>query len=94
MTDPRASPDSSSETHARTAPWRPTAEELAAADGLAIPDLIAPDLRVLFCGINPGRYSGTTGRHFAKPGNRFWPTLHGAGFTDRLLTPWDVDAML
>ncbi|HYH92908.1 MAG TPA: G/U mismatch-specific DNA glycosylase [Candidatus Saccharimonadales bacterium] len=82
------------DAHARTAPWRPTADDLARADGLAIPDLIAPDLRVLFCGINPGRYSGATGRHFAKPGNRFWPTLHGAGFTDRLLTPWDGDAML
>jgi TDG/mug DNA glycosylase family protein len=75
-------------------PWRPTAAELAAADGLAIPDVIAPGLRVLFCGINPGRYSGATGRHFARPGNRFWPTLHGAGFTDRLLTPWDGAAML
>jgi TDG/mug DNA glycosylase family protein len=80
--------------HARTEPWRPSPAELAAADGLAIPDLLAPDLRVLFCGINPGRYSGATGRHFARPGNRFWPTLHAAGFTDRLLTPWDGDAML
>jgi TDG/mug DNA glycosylase family protein len=80
--------------HTRTEPWRPTAAELAAADGLAIPDVIAPDLRVLFCGINPGRYSGATGRHFARPGNRFWPTLHAAGFTDRLLTPWDGDSML
>ena len=78
----------------RTEPWRPTPSELAAADGLTIPDLIAPNLRVLFCGINPGRYSGATGRHFARPGNRFWPTLYAAGFTDRLLTPWDGDAML
>ena len=64
------------------------------ADGRAIPDLIAPGLKILFCGINPGRYSGATGRHFARPGNRFWPTLHAAGFTESLLTPWDGDAML
>ena len=75
-------------------PWRPTRAELEAADGRAIPDVIAPGLKVLFCGINPGRYSGATGRHFARPGNRFWPTLHAAGFTDRLLTPWDDEAML
>jgi TDG/mug DNA glycosylase family protein len=42
---------------------------------------------VLFCGINPGLYSGATGHHFARPGNRFWPTLHQAGFTPRLLHP-------
>lgn len=75
-------------------PWRPTREQLAAAEDAAIPELIAPGLRVLFCGINPGRYSGATGRHFARPGNRFWRTLHAAGFTDRLLSPWDTDALL
>jgi double-stranded uracil-DNA glycosylase len=74
--------------------WRPTRSELEAADGRAIPDIIAPGLKVLFCGINPGRYSGATGRHFARPGNRFWPTLHAAGLTDRLLTPWHGEAML
>ena len=52
-----------------------------------MPDLIAPDLRILFCGINPGLYSGATRLHFARPGNRFWPVLHAAGFTDRLLHP-------
>lgn len=75
-------------------PWRPTRAQLEAADGRAIPDVIAPGLRVLFCGINPGRYSGATGRHFARPGNRFWPTLRAAGFTDRLLSPWDSAVML
>jgi hypothetical protein len=49
--------------------------------------VIAPGLRVLFCGINPGLYSGATGHHFARPGNRFWPTLHRAGFTARQLRP-------
>jgi TDG/mug DNA glycosylase family protein len=42
---------------------------------------------VLFVGINPGLYSGATGWHFARPGNRFWPALHRAGFTPRQLHP-------
>lgn len=50
-------------------------------------DVVAADLRVLFCGINPSLYSAATGHHFARPGNRFWPALHGAGFTARLLAP-------
>ena len=79
---------------ATPAPWRPTKQELQDAKDAAIPDVIMPGLRVLFCGINPGLYSGATGRHFARPGNRFWPALYRAGFTDRLLTPWDADAML
>ena len=66
---------------------KPTREELLAAAGRTIPDVIAPGLKVLFCGINPGLYSGATGHHFARPGNRFWPALHGAGFTARLLHP-------
>ena len=49
--------------------------------------MIAPRLRVLFVGINPGLYSGATGHHFARPGNRFWPALHRAGFTPRQLAP-------
>ncbi|MBA2700812.1 MAG: G/U mismatch-specific DNA glycosylase [Chloroflexi bacterium] len=75
-------------------PWRPTAEEIAAGYGRAIPDVVAANLRVLFCGINPGLYSGATGRHFARPGNRFWRSLHLAGFSDRELTPWDDADML
>jgi TDG/mug DNA glycosylase family protein len=53
-----------------------------------VPDVIAPGLRVLFCGINPGLYSAAVGHHFARPGNRFWPTLHAAGFSARLLSPF------
>jgi TDG/mug DNA glycosylase family protein len=56
--------------------------------------VIARDLRVLFCGINPGLYSGATGHHFARPGNRFWPTLYAAGFTDRLLAPSEERELL
>jgi TDG/mug DNA glycosylase family protein len=56
--------------------------------------VIAPRLRVLFCGINPGLYSAATGNHFARPGNRFWPALHAAGFTPRLLHPSEKDKLL
>ena len=73
---------------------RPTAEELQAAAGRSIPDVIAPGLRVLFVGINPGLYSGATGRHFARPGNRFWPTIHRAGFTPRQFAPDEPDDLL
>jgi TDG/mug DNA glycosylase family protein len=69
------------------APSRPTPADLAAAAELTIPDVIGPQLRVLFCGINPGLYSAATGHHFARPGNRFWPALHQSGFTDRQLSP-------
>ena len=73
---------------------RPTKQELAAAAGKRIPDVIAPGLRVLFCGINPGLYSGAVGHHFARPGNRFWKVLHRAGFTDRELSPFDDRELL
>nr|WP_241266090.1 G/U mismatch-specific DNA glycosylase [Streptomyces boncukensis] len=52
-----------------------------------VPDVAAPGLDVLFCGINPGLMSAATGHHFARPGNRFWPALHASGFTPRLLRP-------
>ncbi|MDR3033293.1 MAG: G/U mismatch-specific DNA glycosylase [Kitasatospora sp.] len=66
---------------------RPTPEQLAAAQDSTIEDVAAPGLRVLFCGINPGLWSGATGQHFARPGNRFWPALHRSGFTPRQLRP-------
>jgi TDG/mug DNA glycosylase family protein len=66
---------------------RPSREELAAASGRRVPDVIAPGLLVLFCGINPSLYSAAVGHHFARPGNRFWKALHLAGFTPRLLAP-------
>jgi TDG/mug DNA glycosylase family protein len=75
-------------------PARPTRADLLAAAGRTVPDLIVPGLRVLFCGINPGLYSGATGHHFARPGNRFWPALHRAGFSDRLLPPWEEHRLL
>jgi TDG/mug DNA glycosylase family protein len=74
--------------------WKPSKEEVAAAYGIVIPDVIATDLRVLFCGINPSLYSGATGDHFARPGNRFWAALHASGFTDRLLHPSEKEKLL
>ena len=73
---------------------RPTKAELAAAHGTVIDDLIAPELSVLFCGINPGLWSAVTGHHFARPGNRFWPALHLSGFTPRQFPPSDQALLL
>jgi TDG/mug DNA glycosylase family protein len=73
---------------------RPTRAELLAAADRTIRDVIAPGLRVLFCGINPGLYSAVTGHHFARPGNRFWPALHAAGFTSRPLHPSEERELL
>lgn len=68
-----------------------TAAELQAARARTIddvlPDPAGPPPRVLFCGINPGLVSAAIGHHFGRPGNRFWPVLHGAGFTPRRLRP-------
>jgi TDG/mug DNA glycosylase family protein len=60
---------------------------LLAAAGRTVPDVLAPHLSVLFCGINPGLWSAWSGHHFARPGNRFWPALHRSGFTPRQLRP-------
>lgn len=67
--------------------FKPTKEELREAVNHTTEDLIDYDLKVLFCGINPGLYSAATGFHFARPGNRFWKALFAAGFTERLLHP-------
>src|SRR5215831_19744375 len=75
-------------------PLKPTKEQLIAAAGKTLPDVIAPNLRVLFSGINPGLYTAAVGHHFARPGNRFWPSLFAAGFTDRLLSPFEERQLL
>jgi TDG/mug DNA glycosylase family protein len=75
-------------------PWKPTKEQLLAAREKTVPDVIAPNLQILFCGINPGLYTAAVGHHFARPGNRFWPALHAAGFTDRLLSPFSECELL
>ena len=53
----------------------------------AVPDVLAPGLRVVFCGINPGHRSAAAAAHFANPRNDFWRLLHDAGFTPRLYAP-------
>ena len=65
----------------------PSRDELLQAADRRVEPVVAPGLRVLFCGINPGLYTAWAGHHFARPGNRFWPTLHAAGFTPRLFDP-------
>jgi TDG/mug DNA glycosylase family protein len=75
-------------------PFRPTREDLAAAAGKTVPDVIAPGLDVLFVGINPGLYTAAIGHHFGRPGNRFWPALHAGGFTPRLLSPFEERELL
>lgn len=73
---------------------KPTKAELLAAVDKTISDVIDPDLKVLFCGINPGLHSGATGHHFARPGNRFWKVLHTAGFTPRIFAPSEERELL
>src|SRR5215207_3891942 len=74
--------------------YKPTREEVAAAAGKTVRDVIGPGLKVLFCGINPGLYTAAVGCHFARPGNRFWPALYAAGFTERLLSPYEERELL
>lgn len=74
--------------------WRPTKAQLEAARSKKVPDVIAPGLRVLFSGINPGLYSGAVEHHFARPGNRFWPALHLSGFTSRQFSPFEERFLL
>lgn len=71
----------------RVHPRRPTPAELRAAKFKRVPDIIAPGLKILFVGINPGLYTAAVGHHFARPGNRFWPALYAGGITPRLLAP-------
>ena len=78
----------------RVLPRKPTKEEIAAAEGKTLPDVIARDLDVLFCGINPGLYTAAVQQHFGRPDNRFWPTIHRAGFTPRLFHPSEQRELL
>jgi double-stranded uracil-DNA glycosylase len=70
-------------------PWKPTKQQLSEALGKDVPDIIQLNLKVLFCGINPGLYSAAVGHHFARPGNRFWPVLHKSGFTPEIYSPFE-----
>ena len=75
-------------------PWKPTKAQLLAAHNKLVPDLAAKNLIVLFAGINPGLYTAAIGHHFGRPGNRFWPALHGGGFTPRLFSPFEESLLL
>ncbi|HUE83257.1 MAG TPA: G/U mismatch-specific DNA glycosylase [Pyrinomonadaceae bacterium] len=75
-------------------PWKPTREQILAAEGKTVRDVIAPNLKVLFCGINPGLYTAAVGHHFARPGNRFWPALHASNFTHRQLSAFEERELL
>jgi TDG/mug DNA glycosylase family protein len=75
-------------------PWKPTREQILAAEHKTVRDVIAPELRVLFSGINPGLYTAAVGHHFARPGNRFWKALRDAEFTERLLSPFEEHELL
>jgi TDG/mug DNA glycosylase family protein len=75
-------------------PWKPSKAEVLAARDKRVADLIAKDLIVLFVGINPGLYTAAIGRHFGRPGNRFWPALYAGGFTPRLFSPFESALLL
>jgi double-stranded uracil-DNA glycosylase len=75
-------------------PWKPTKAQLLAAHNKVVPDLVAKNLIVLFAGINPGLYTAAIGRHFGRPGNRFWPALYAGGFTPRLFSPFEGSLLL
>ncbi len=76
-------------------PLKPTPDQLRAAkDSTTVPDILARNLALLLVGINPGMYSGATGHHFARPGNRFWPALHRSGLTPRQLHPSEERKLL
>ena len=77
-----------------TKTWKPTREQILAAEGKIVRDVIGPGLQVLFCGINPGLYTAAVGHHFARPGNGFWKALYESGFTERLLSPFDEGELL
>src|SRR2546430_400942 len=74
--------------------FKPTRQQLIDSAGKTLPDVIAPCLRVLFCGINPGLYTAAVGHHFARPGNRCWPALNKSAFTDRLVSPFGEGELL
>jgi TDG/mug DNA glycosylase family protein len=75
-------------------PPKPSKAELLAAKDKLTPDMLDFGLKIVFCGINPGLYTAYYGFHFAGPSNRFWPTLHAAGFTERRLLPSEQHSLL
>ena len=80
----------------RTSPHATVGRAVGADDPAvsAVPDILGPGLRVLFVGINPGLHTAAIGRHFGRPGNRFWPALHAGGFTPRVFSPFEESLLL
>ena len=74
--------------------WKPTRDQVAQAHNATVPDVIGPNLKILFSGINPSLYSAAVGHHFARPGNRFWPALLASGITPRLFSPFEGNQLL
>ena len=74
--------------------FKPSRAEILASVDKRVPDIMAEGMKVLFCGTNPGLYSAAIGRHFGRPGNRFWPALFAGGFTPRLYSPWEDESLL
>lgn len=89
-----ALPDPPPGTPGSTTPWKPTREQVLAAEGTTLPDLVRPGLCVVFCGINPGLYTAAVGHHFGRPGNRFWKVIHLAGFTPHQVSPFAERSLL
>jgi TDG/mug DNA glycosylase family protein len=87
-------PDAQAHGPGAIGPFRASRADLLAARGKTVADVIAPNLAVLFVGINPGLYTAAIGHHFGRPGNRFWPALHAGGFTPRLLSPYEERELL
>jgi double-stranded uracil-DNA glycosylase len=87
-------PSSSDSTGENRTSLQPTVASRQLPDTGALPDVLAPDLDVVFCGINPGRVSAAAGAHFANPRNDFWRLLHETGFTPRLLDPQEQQELL
>lgn len=72
----------------------PTRQELRTAYGRTLPDLVGPEMQLVLVGINPSLLSAWRGYHFARPGNRLWPTLHAAGFTSVRFDPAQQEELL
>jgi TDG/mug DNA glycosylase family protein len=75
-------------------PFKPTRADLLAAADKRVADVIGPNLKVLFVGINPGLYTAAIGHHFGRPGNKFWPAIFAGGFSERLLSPFEERELL
>ncbi len=74
--------------------WKPSKEQIAQSVNKQIYDVIAPGIKLLFCGINPGLYTAAIKKHFGRPGNRFWPALFAGGITPRLYSPFEQHLLL